>query len=47
MDYRLAGDRVEVLAVASGYTAEEMAEGAEDKYGDKAVHRAFVETFAQ
>ena len=47
VDYRLAGGRVEVLAVASGYTAEEMAEGAEDKYGDKAVHRAFVETFAQ
>ena len=47
VDYRLVGDRVEVLAVASGYPAEEMAEGAEDKYGDKAVHRAFVETFAQ
>lgn len=47
VDYRLAGDQVEVLAVASGYTADEMAEGTEDKYGDKAIHRAFVDTFAR
>lgn len=28
--------------IASGYTAEELQEGAEDKYGDKQLHRDFL-----
>ena len=49
VDYRLAGaaPRIEVLAVSSGYTTAELAPETEDEYADKAVHRAFVETFAR
>jgi hypothetical protein len=28
--------------ISSGYTAEELQEGAEDKYGDKQLHRDFI-----
>ena len=31
--------------VSSGYTAEDLREGAEDKYGDKQLHREFIATF--
>ena len=31
--------------VTSGYTAEDLKEGAEDKYGDKDLHRAFLKIF--
>ena len=33
--------------VTSGYTAEDLKEGAEDKYGDKDLHRAFLKVFAK
>jgi hypothetical protein len=49
VDYRIdeAAARVEVFAVASGYTAAALADGAVDKHEDKAVHRAFVAIFVE
>ena len=32
--------------IASGYTAEDLRENSEDKYGDKQLHRGFVKIFA-
>ena len=37
--------RVEVQRVYTGYKAEELVEGCEDRYGDKDAHRAFVEEY--
>lgn len=34
--------KVVLLRVASGYTAEDLKPGAEDKYGDKDLHRSFL-----
>ena len=47
VDYRVdpSQRRIEVFAVASGYAAAELVEGAVDKYQDKAVHRAFIAQF--
>jgi len=36
---------VNVLEIASGYTAEELLPDAPDPYGDKAIHRAYVARF--
>ena len=38
--------RIDVFAVASGYSAADLAEGTADKYQDKAVHRAFIAQFS-
>ncbi|MBL0175946.1 MAG: tRNA (N6-threonylcarbamoyladenosine(37)-N6)-methyltransferase TrmO [Ignavibacteria bacterium] len=38
--------RVTVHGLASGYTAAELEAGAEDRYGDKDVHRAFLSRFS-
>ncbi|MEE3258838.1 MAG: tRNA (N6-threonylcarbamoyladenosine(37)-N6)-methyltransferase TrmO [Candidatus Latescibacterota bacterium] len=47
VDYRIddAMVRVEVFAIASGYTTAALADEIVDKYGDKAVHRAFIAAF--
>ena len=37
--------KVVLLCISSGYTAEDLQDGAEDKYGDKQLHREFVATF--
>lgn len=37
--------KVVLLRISSGYTAEDLREGAEDKYGDKQLHREFIATF--
>jgi tRNA-Thr(GGU) m(6)t(6)A37 methyltransferase TsaA len=34
--------KVVLLRIASGYTAEDLKPGAEDKYGDKDLHRSFL-----
>ena len=34
--------RVSLLHIASGYTPEELGPGAEDKYGDKSLHRDYL-----
>ena len=38
---------VAIAEIFSGYTAEELAPGAADPYGDKAAHRAYREKFPQ
>ncbi len=45
LQYRVDGDsrKVTVLQINSGYSEEDLAE-AEDRHGDKDVHRAFAET---
>ncbi|MBR4917034.1 MAG: tRNA (N6-threonylcarbamoyladenosine(37)-N6)-methyltransferase TrmO [Fibrobacter sp.] len=37
--------KVVLLRISSGYTAEDLREGAEDKYGDKQLHREFIAAF--
>ena len=37
-----AEKKVKVLEIRSNYAAEELAEGAEDRYADKDVHRKFI-----
>jgi tRNA-Thr(GGU) m(6)t(6)A37 methyltransferase TsaA len=44
-EFRLSPGRIEVLAVRSGYAAAELA-GGNDRYGDKALHRDFIDRFA-
>ena len=39
--------RVSLQHIASGYTPEELKLGAEDKYGDKDLHRNFLEGFSK
>ena len=38
--------KVYLQKIASGYTAEDLKENSEDKYGDKQLHRDFVKIFA-
>ena len=38
--------KVCLLKITSGYTAEDLRENSEDKYGDKQLHRGFVKIFA-
>ena len=37
--------KVVLLRISSGYAAEDLRDGAEDKYGDKQLHREFIATF--
>jgi len=37
-----AAKKVKVLEIRSNYAADELAEGAEDRYADKDVHRKFI-----
>jgi len=43
--YEAAARKVVLQGIASGYTADDLAEGAPDKYGDKQLHRDFVARF--
>ena len=44
--YDDAARKVVLQGIVSGYSVEELAPGAEDKYGDKQLHRDYVATFA-
>lgn len=44
--YEELGKQVYLKNIRSGYTVEELAEGSPDKYGDKELHRKFLELFA-
>jgi hypothetical protein len=37
--------KVNLLHIASGYSTADLIPGAEDKYGDKQLHRDFIEAF--
>jgi hypothetical protein len=47
VDYRIdqAQGSIEAFAIASGYSTADLAEGAADKYQDKAIHREFIAQF--
>lgn len=45
--FTLADGVVNVSEIRSGYTAEGLAEGAPDPYGDKAAHRVYLASFPQ
>ena len=45
--YDELNSRVSLRHIASGYTPEELKLGAEDKYGDKDLHRNFLEGFSK
>jgi len=43
IEYSLSDDTVTILSIASAYTPERLTDD-EDTYGDKAIHRAYVDT---
>lgn len=47
IDYRVdrQARRVTVFAIGSGYSPTDLAQGSEDRYEDKAIHRAFIAAF--
>lgn len=45
--YDESAKSVTLLEIRSGYSVDDLREGAEDKYGDKQLHRNFIKTFCR
>lgn len=43
--FAIFGNKIDVQKITSSYESEELVDGAEDKYGDKDVHRYFLSVF--